>query len=78
MKDLEEQVIPIISKVTKLDPQVLLSKKDQERLWDSMAQIEIVFALENEFDLVFEQEELVNLQTVEKTLECIAEKQKAR
>lgn len=61
---MEDKVIEIISKVTKLSVSDLKASPNEKDLWDSLKHMEIVLALEDEFDITFENEEIANTKTV--------------
>ncbi len=66
MADFEEKLLEILSKVFLLDKDKItddLRRKDFEP-WDSMNHLVIVSEIENEFEIFFEDEEVVELWTV--------------
>lgn len=66
MADFEEKLLEILSKVFLLDKDKItdeLRRKDFEP-WDSMNHLIIVSEIENEFEIFFEDEEVVELWTV--------------
>ncbi|MBQ3034621.1 MAG: hypothetical protein IJD25_01070, partial [Alphaproteobacteria bacterium] len=63
---MENKIIDIISSVSKLTNQELIEKKEVEKLWESITHVEIVVALEEEFDIMFEQDEIASMTTVSK------------
>jgi acyl carrier protein len=66
MPDFEENLLEILSKVLLLDKEKItddLRRKDFEP-WDSMAHLDIVSEIENEFEIFFEDEEVIELWTV--------------
>ena len=66
MADFEEKLLEILSKVFLLDKDKItddLRRKDFEP-WDSMNHLIIVTEIENEFEIFFEDEEVVELWTV--------------
>jgi acyl carrier protein len=66
MADFEEKLLEILSKVFLLEKDKItdnLRRKDFEP-WDSMNHLVIVSEIENEFEIFFEDEEVVNLWTV--------------
>jgi acyl carrier protein len=66
MTDFEEKLLEILSKVLLLDKDKIpdnLRRKDFEP-WDSMAHLVIVSEVENEFEIFFEDEEVIELWTV--------------
>jgi acyl carrier protein len=66
MPDHEDKLLDILSKVLLLDKDKItddLRRKDFEP-WDSMAHLIIVSEIENEFEIFFEDEEVIELWTV--------------
>ncbi|MHA2352895.1 MAG: acyl carrier protein [Candidatus Thorarchaeota archaeon] len=66
MTDFDDKLLEILSKVLLLDKDKItddLRRKDFEA-WDSMAHLVIVSEIENEFEMFFEDEEVVDLWTV--------------
>jgi acyl carrier protein len=66
MTDFEDKLLEILSKVLLLDKDKItddLRRKDFEP-WDSMAHLVVVSEIENEFEIFFEDEEVVELWTV--------------
>ena len=66
MADFEEKLLEILSKVFLLDKDKItddLRRKDFEP-WDSMNHLIIVSEIENEFEIFFEDDEVVELWTV--------------
>ncbi len=66
MTDFEEKLLEILSKVLLLEKKSItddLRRKDFEA-WDSMAHLVIVSEIENEFEIFFEDEEVIDLWTV--------------
>ena len=71
---MENKIIDIISSVSKLTNQELIEKKEVEKLWESITHVEIVVALEEEFDIMFEQDEIAQMITVSKIIEIVSSK----
>ena len=71
---MENKIIDIISSVSKLTNQELIEKKEVEKLWESITHVEIVVALEEEFDIMFEQDEIASMTTVAKIIEIVRSK----
>lgn len=66
MTDFEDKLLDILSKVFLLDKDKItddLRRKDFEP-WDSMNHLILVSEIENEFEIFFEDEEVVELWTV--------------
>ncbi|MFW9807406.1 MAG: acyl carrier protein [Candidatus Thorarchaeota archaeon] len=66
MADFEDKLLDILSKVFLIDKDKItddLRRKDFEP-WDSMAHLVVVSEIENEFEIFFEDDEVVELWTV--------------
>lgn len=66
MTDYEDRLLDLLSKILLLDKDKItddLRRKDFEP-WDSMAHLIIVSEIENEFEIFFEDEEVIELWTV--------------
>lgn len=76
MTEFEDKLLDIISKVLLLDKDKItddLRRKDFEP-WDSMAHLILVSEIESEFDMFFEDEEVVELWTVSDIKRVLASK----
>lgn len=71
---MEDKIIEIISSVSKIDKNELVEKKDAEKLWESITHVEVVVALEEEFDIMFEQDEIADMTTVSKIINLVNSK----
>ncbi|MFW9832916.1 MAG: acyl carrier protein [Candidatus Thorarchaeota archaeon] len=66
MTDYEDRLLDLLSKILLLDKDKItddLRRKEFEP-WDSMAHLIIVSEIENEFEIFFEDEEVIELWTV--------------
>lgn len=68
---MRENVIEIIMDVLKITREELEAEFDSKDIWDSLLRVEVLFAVEDEFDISFEEEELVELNTPKKLCEAI-------
>ena len=76
MTDIEDKLLEILSKILLLDKDQItddLRRKDFEP-WDSMAHLIIVSEIENEFEMFFDDEEVVDLWTVGDIKKVLASK----
>ena len=66
MTDAESTLTEIISKVLLLDTNELTDdlKRGDYEPWDSMAHLVLVSEIENKFDIIFEDDEVVDIWTV--------------
>lgn len=72
---MKEKVIGIIADVLGMSADEVNSAYSDSNLWDSLKKVEIVFALEDEFGIMFEQEEIAEMKTPESIVECVEKKQ---
>ncbi len=74
---MEEQILQIISEIAKKDVDTLKANYDEKAQWNSLARVEIIMTLEDEYDIEFTDIELAEMVTprivVEKTLEKVNE-----
>lgn len=80
---MSDKVFEIISAIAKrgsggLSLEELKARADEQNLWDSLLHVELVFALEAEFDIFFSQEEIAQIDTPAKVLDAINLKVSAR
>ena len=71
---MKEKIISIIAEITKIEQTELLENMDTAKLWDSMKQIEVILALEEEYGIQFEQNELAELTTTGKIVDVLQRK----
>ena len=72
---MKEKVIGIIADVLGMSADEVNAAYSDSNLWDSLKKAEIVFALEDEFGIMFEQEEIAEMKTPESIVECVEKKQ---
>lgn len=68
---MEERVLNIVSSFVGTSADELKNKIDTEGVWDSLQKVEIVIAIEDEFDISFTQEEIAELKTINQINELI-------
>ena len=68
---MEEQVLNIISSFVGISPDDLKKCIESEGVWDSIQKVEIVIALEDEFDITFTQEEIAEINTISQIINKI-------
>lgn len=71
---MRDKIFEIISGIAKKNVDEIKSSQDKEKLWDSLLHVELVFALESEFDIFFSAEEIAEINTPEKVLEIVQSK----
>ena len=71
--NLEEKVLKIVSSVMEIpvDQLGLQSSSDNVENWDSLRQMNLTLALEEEFNVSFTDEEIINMQNVEKIIKTL-------
>ena len=67
---MREDALEIFCDILKKDRQTLLESFDRSDCWDSLLRVEVMFALEEEFDVHFLQEEIKDLTTPKKMYEA--------
>lgn len=68
---MEEKIITIISECTEHNTDYLKANPEEQKLWDSLQRVEIVLALEEEFDLMFEPEEIEAMLDVQSIINLV-------
>lgn len=71
---MDDKIIEIISRVSKKDILDIKSNMDQEKLWDSLNHVELIVALEAEFSIFFDQEEIAVMVTPLKVIKFVQKK----
>lgn len=71
---MSEKILKIISTVAKKSSEELLASQNEQGLWDSLLHVELVFALEAEFDIFFSPEEIGQIDTPAKVIETVQSK----
>ena len=66
-----EQVYNIVSSIIGKDIDYVKANKDKSGLWDSLKRVEIVFSLEEQFDVILSPEEIADLNTVKSIIELV-------
>ena len=67
----EEQVYSLLSDVLGKDAEYLKSHVSETDLWDSLKRIELVFALEEQFEVTFSPAQIAELKTVQNILDIV-------
>jgi len=75
---MSEQILQIISGIAKKSAESLEATKTEQGLWDSLLHVELIFALEAEFNIFFEPEDIALIDTPEKVIEVVLKKVAAR
>lgn len=67
-------VVDIVSSVTKLPVNQILDDFEREGLWDSFGFVEIILAIEEEFDIIINTDEMSKIKNVNELVRIIKEK----
>jgi acyl carrier protein len=67
---LKDKVIEIVSKAAKLDVSVLM-KNPSELLWDSMTHLEIIFLLEEAFDVRLDVSDIAVMRSINAIIDVL-------
>ena len=68
------KVIEIICEILAKDTDEIMEQFDDRNIWDSLQRVEILFALEEEFDIQFSEDELAAMITPKKLCEAVLRK----
>lgn len=71
---MEEKVINLVADILEMDAEAVNNELNNTELWDSLKRAELVFALEDEFEIFFEQEEIEYMNSVNKIIEVVGRK----
>jgi len=63
--------LQVIAQYSETPSAELLAAESLEELVDSMARIEIIFELEDKFDVEIEDDEVLNINTVDDIIDCV-------
>jgi acyl carrier protein len=67
---LKDKIISIVSKAAKLDTAVL-SENSSEQLWDSLTHLEIIFLLEETFDIQLDTGDIAYMRSIDAIMEVL-------
>jgi len=67
---LKDKIINIVSKATKLEPSYL-AENPSEQLWDSLKHLEIIFLLEEAFDVRLEISDIAAMRSLDAITEVL-------
>lgn len=71
---MEKKMLDTIAEVLKISREMLQDCLDQKEIWDSLIRVEVIFAVEDEFDIRFDKEELASIETPRKLCEAALRK----
>lgn len=75
---MSEKIFEIISGVAKKSVAQIEGSINEKGLWDSLSHVEIVFALEAEYDLFFSPQEIADMDTPAKIIDVVTSKASSR
>lgn len=71
---MKETVISLLADILRKGKDELAAKSGEKDVWDSLQKVEIILALESEFDVVLEGEEIASLATIDDIVELLEKK----
>lgn len=76
MESLEEKVVSILATILKrpLDPKAAAITRESTDGWDSLKHVELLFALEDEFGIEFDEQEQSEIDSVERIVALLRAK----
>ena len=73
---MREEIVGMIAGILKMSPGELENAVDDSGVWDSLVKVEIIFSIEDEYGITFEEEELQNMETPQSLINCTMDKVK--
>ncbi len=71
-----DEILQVIAQYSETPSAELLAAESLEELVDSMARIEIIFELEDKFDVEIDDDEVLNINTVDDIIDCVEKRLK--
>lgn len=71
---MKNQFVEILEEILKLPAENLTARFDDAAIWDSLQRVEIIFALEDEFSVQFNEEELAESTTPKRLYDALSKK----
>ena len=71
---MREQIIEIMADILEIGINELNDHLDDCELWDSLKKVEVIFAIEDEFNLVLEPEEIGDMKTPNDLIQLLQNK----
>ena len=71
---MENQFMEILEEILRLPAENLTARFDDAAIWDSLQRVEIIFALEDEFSVQFNEEELSESTTPKRLYDALSKK----
>lgn len=69
-----KEIYALIAEILGETPDAVLANKDDRNAWDSLKRVEVLFAIEDTYGIMFEEEELAELTTPAALCESVSEK----
>lgn len=70
---MENKILEIIAEILKLDISEITKRINDKTVWDSLSRVEILFAIEEEYDISFSENELKEIDTPQKLVQAALE-----
>ncbi len=74
---MREEIIQLMAEILKKETDGFKTELEDKDSWDSLTRVEIMFAIEDEYGITFEEEELQELDTPQKFIDCAIKKVKS-
>lgn len=71
---MDTNILNIISNISNISFEQLDQNRNAEKMWESFTNIEIIMALEEEYGITFNENEIANLNTVADIIEIVKQK----
>ncbi len=71
---MKQEIIALMADILKISNEKLMENFDTKEIWDSLTRVEILFAIEEEFDITFEGDEMAELSTPKALCDNVLEK----
>lgn len=71
---MEEKIVEMMIEILGISKDALIDAIDSREIWDSLQKVEIVFSIEDEFEIELNENELANLSTPKKLIDTVIKK----
>lgn len=71
---MEQKLKEIFSEILQIDASELDSRWDDASIWDSLTKVNVLFVIEDEYDILFDEAELKTLTTPKALAEAVIRK----
>lgn len=69
-----DKVLEIVSSVVKKDVAFLKENATEDTVWNSLSKVEILMILEEEYDILFDQDDIKHIRTLKDLMDVMGEK----